>query len=205
MNKSTPLSQLPSNLQNQNTFVNDQQKQMITNAQQAIQTVNLPQNTQVHQDMMNDDDATIQEVLNHINASQQPAQQPTQQHFNSPQMQMPQQMDIQQQLYQQPQQQMDQYIMQNMMNPNMMNMNTSSSHNTLLGHSSNIDMFFHIFADDIKVAILIVSLFVLVNFIPVGATLGRYIAVDKIPYHDVILKGVLCAILFLLTKKFVVK
>jgi hypothetical protein len=75
MNKSTPISQLPSAMQAQNTFVNDQQKQMIQNAQQAIQNINLPQNTQIQQDIVNDDDATIQEVLNHINSSQHQQQQ----------------------------------------------------------------------------------------------------------------------------------
>lgn len=200
MNKSTPLSQLPINGTNPNTFVNEQQKQMITNAQQAIQNSNLPQNTQIHQEMMNDDDATIQEVLNHINSNQQTQQtQYQQQHIPQPSM------DGQSNIYQQQQQQqqIDPYVLQNMMNMNQIP--PQSSHNTLIGSHSNIDMFFHIFADDIKLAILILSLFILVNFIPIGTTLGKYIAIDKIPYNDIILKGLLCAILFLFTKKMVVK
>jgi len=194
MNKSTPISQLPSAMQAQNTFVNDQQKQMIQNAQQAIQNINLPQNTQIQQDIVNDDDATIQEVLNHINSSQHQQQQ--QVHHAPP----PTTHSIPDTNYQ-----MDQQMMiQNLMNQNMMNQmqQPSLSHQ---GGMSNIDMFFHMFADDIKIALLILTLFILVNFIPVGSILGRYIAVDKIPYHDIILKGLLCAVMFILTKKFVLK
>ena len=66
MNKSTPLSQLPST-PSQGNFVNDQQRQMITQAQQAIQTSTFPQNTQISSDIVNDDDPTIQEVLNQFN------------------------------------------------------------------------------------------------------------------------------------------
>ena len=194
MNKSTPISQLPSAMQAQNTFVNDQQKQMIQNAQQAIQNINLPQNTQIQQDIVNDDDATIQEVLNHINSSQQQQQQvhhvpppPTTHSIPDTNYQMDQQMMI-----------------QNLMNQNMMNQMQQPSLSHQVG-MSNIDMFFHMFADDIKIALLILTLFILVNFIPVGSILGRYIAVDKIPYHDIILKGLLCAVMFILTKKFVLK
>jgi hypothetical protein len=197
MNKSTPISQLPSVMQAQNTFVNDQQKQMITSAQQAIQNINLPQNTQIQQDITNDDDATIQEVLNHINSSQQQQQQ--QVHQSPPPQHMNMMHDIQPQ-YQSPQ--MD----QQMMIQNLMNQMQQPNNSLSVGSSvSNIDMFFHMFADDIKIALLILTLFILVNFIPVGSILGRYIAVDKIPYHDIILKGVLCAVMFVLTKKFVVK
>lgn len=199
MNKSTPISQLPSAMQSQNTFVNDQQKQMIQNAQQAIQNINLPQNTQIQQDMINDDDATIQEVLNHINSSQQQQQvhhaPPPTTHTHIPTHVMQQEMPSSN--YQQMDQQM---MLQNLL----MNQaqQPSLSHQ---GGISNIDMFFHMFADDIKIALLILTLFILTNFIPVGSILGRYIAVDKIPYHDVILKGLLCAVLFILTKKFVLK
>lgn len=194
MNKSTPISQLPSAMQAQNTFVNDQQKQMIQNAQQAIQNINLPQNTQIQQDIVNDDDATIQEVLNHINSSQQQQQQV---HHAPPPPTTHTMPDINYQMDQQ-------MMIQNLMNQNMINQmqQPSMSHQ---GGMSNIDMFFHMFADDIKIALLILTLFILVNFIPVGSILGRYIAVDKIPYHDIILKGLLCAVLFILTKKFVLK
>jgi hypothetical protein len=208
MNKSTPISQLPSVMQAQNTFVNDQQKQMITNAQQAIQNINLPQNTQIQQDIINDDDVTIQEVLNHINSSQQQQQQPmhppaTQQHPNANtymQQEIPDQQMMIQNLMNQGM--MNQgMINQNLMNQGMMQQPSLSHH----GGMSNIDMFFHMFADDIKIALLVLTLFMLTNFIPVGSILGRYIAVDKIPYHDIILKGLLCAVLFILTKKFVLK
>ncbi len=210
MNKSTPLSQLPNAMQQQTSFVSDQQKQMITNAQQAINNISMPQNTQIPSDIINDDDATIQEVLNHINLSQsQQPQMPQQQPQQVQQQQIPLQkqmpMDMNQYMSQQIQQPYDidalnnQMVMQNLMQQ-------MPQQQTIAAHTgSSIEMFFHMFGDDLKLAILILTMIVLVHFIPIGSILGRYIAIDKIPYHDILLKALLASILVVLTKKLVVK
>ena len=67
MNKSTPLSQLPS--QNSGgSFINDQQKQMFSQAQAAIQSSTFPQNTSLENNVTNtDEDPMVQELLNHFN------------------------------------------------------------------------------------------------------------------------------------------
>lgn len=77
MNKSTPLNQLPhpasavsaaTGNMSAGGFVSEQQRQMISQAQQAAQNFALPQNTQPSNDVLNtDDDATVQEVLNQLN------------------------------------------------------------------------------------------------------------------------------------------
>lgn len=209
MNKSTPLSQLPNAMQQQTSFVSDQQKQMITNAQQAINNISMPQNTQIPNDIINDDDATIQEVLNHINLSQS-QQQP----------QLPQQQQVQQQMPIHKQMDMNQYMSQQMQQPydidaalsnqmamqNLMQQMPQQPQSAMAVHTgSSIEMFFHMFGDDLKLAILILTMIILVHFIPIGSILGRYIAIDKIPYHDILLKALLASILVVLTKKLVVK
>lgn len=106
MSKSTPLTQLPAT-QQPHQFVNEQQKHMVTQAQQATQSFALPQNTQSSNDVHVDDDATIQEVLNELNIKSMDNVPSTPQ----PQQQMPirqqeqQQQQLQQQQLQQQQQQ----------------------------------------------------------------------------------------------------
>lgn len=224
MNKSTPINQLPNAMQQTNTFVNDQQKQMITNAQQAINNIAMPQNTQMPQDIVNDDDATIQEVLNQINSSSSHQQAPPSMQHMAQMQQVPQQMPPtqpsvpSQQLPQSildissmgaslssrdmgygSQQAMDSYMMQNIINQ-------AQTGGAPVGpimpqSSSTIDIFVHMFADDIKLALLVFIVAVTAHFIPLGSLLGRYIALDKIPYHDLLLKALVVAVLVILLKK----
>lgn len=185
MNKSTPLSQLPGAAPQmiQQPFLNEQHKQMVNNAQAAIQNVSLPQNTQISADIANDDDATIQEVLNQINSSGSsiPQSAPTQEYIPN----------IQQQ-YQQPLQQQLQY-------PTLLEQPIKPITN------NSIDVLLNVFADDIKIAILVMVAFVVVNFIPITSILGRYVAIEKIPYHDILLKAMLAATIVLIIKRIALK
>jgi hypothetical protein len=191
MNKSTPLSQLPNASQQQNAFVNDQQKQMITSAQTAIQNIQMPQNTQIPPEIMNDDDATIQEVLNQINSQKAPS--PPQIPTISPSV-MPQQPPTPSpNMFEQFQMNNDFYAPM----PPMMPMPPQPS------PVQNVDMFVSFFADDIKLAGLVLSVYIMVNFIPIGSLLGKYFAIDKIPYHDILLKGLLCATIVVFAKKMI--
>lgn len=199
MNKSTPLNQLPVNMP-PTGFVNDQQKQMITQAQQAIGNMNMPQNTQAAE-IAAEDDATIQEVLNQISGSSTMSQTPM-----MPSQEMPSQLPP---MHQQPVM-MNHYSMPSPMELNAlygmsqtMNMAppTPASH----GVASSLDQFVRMFADDIKTATIVFIVVVGVHMVPVEKLLGNYFAIDKIPYHDILLKAVLAAVGVLLLRRFVAK
>lgn len=193
MNKSTPLSQLPNALQQQTAFVNDQQKQMVTSAQAAVQNIPIPQNTQIPPEIINDDDATIQEVLNQINSQKgNPPPQPQEMLPPQPQLMPPLNMP-------------DPMVPQGY-NGGMMPFPTASSAMfqpvaPSAASSGNVELFLHFFADDLKLAALVFAIFLAVQFIPVGSFLGRYIAIDRIPYHDILIKGLIAAVAVILAKK----
>lgn len=202
MNKSTPLSQLPNANQPQNAFVNEQQKQMVTNAQTAVQNIPIPQNTQIPPEIMNDDDATIQEVLNQINSQKQ--QQPSQA-MQGPPPSMYDQMPPQMRMMPPPP---DPSEFGGSMPPfpyppppNMVFGGPGAPIPAQPGQS--IDVFMNFFADDLKLAFIVMSVFILVSFIPIGGILGRYIAIDRIPYHDIILKALFCAVIVIFAKKMI--
>jgi hypothetical protein len=198
MNKSTPLSQLPST-PSQGNFVNDQQRQMITQAQQAIQTSTFPQNTQISADIINDDDPTIQEVLNQFNSpSPQPSlpENPNINYLQQQQVmaQMQQQQQQQQQLYaqMQQQQQIDSIL------PQLQSQMVSPTLNNVIikGYLTNL-------TDDIKLVALVFIIYIVVNFIPIESIISRYFSIDKIPYHQIILRALLAALLFMFLKKII--
>ena len=202
MNKSTPISQLPSQAAAQNTFVSEQQKQMITQAQNAVQNMTLPQNTQ-STDILNDDDATIQEVLNQVGSISSP---PLMEAMSMPippqQQQMPpmmNQMQMQQQMQQQMQGGIDPMLFNSMMSSQMQQPQPS------MGMGRNIEQFVSAFADDIKLASLVFIVYVAVNFAPIDKVIGRYIALDKIPYHDVLLKALVATVVVVFVKKVLTK
>ncbi len=210
MNKSTPISQLPNVNPNQ-VFVNDQQRQFITQAQQAISNTTMPQNTQASSDIVNDDDMVVQDILNQINASsgeqnaervqtenvnqiymQQPQQPPPQQHFMPPQMQFAANQNIPPQ------------ILYQMANGNFQ-MPPESGGMMPQTHmpSGPLDYktFMHYFADDLKLASVIFIATIVVHFIPLEKFVGRYIALDKIPYHEVLFRAIMISIVVIIIKK----
>lgn len=206
MNKSTPLNQLPNNPMMQNTFVNDQQRQIVTNAQQAIGNINMPQNTQVQPDF-GDDDAEIQEALNDVNAQLQPQPPPQRMQTPPPQMmQMPQEYN--------------QEVLPHQMIPNIPIENQSDlmfmQGARAMAHPQqmlapapqkkdwfNMSDFFERFADDVKLAVIIAIVVAAVHFIPFSSLIGKYIAVEKIPYHDIILRAVFAAVVIVAVKNLV--
>lgn len=177
MNKSTPLSQLPS---------------------QAAPQQPEPKAS----DILGEDDATIQEVLNQINMQHQPQQNvPAPPQISVPQvMQPPQPMPPvampqgMSQMMQQAPSQLPQDLYASMMQQQPLVQVPSGSGNT-------IDMFFNLFMDDIKLALMVFSFFIIANFIPISSILNKYIAIEKIPYHDVILRAIFCAVLIVAAKK----
>lgn len=200
MNKSTPISQLSSGNTPVNMFITDQQKNMVANQQAAVGTMSLPQNTQGN-DMLAEDESTIQEVLNSINASQtmQPSNQlPQQQQVQQPQFQntIPQSQPTMDQI--------DALMMQNMMqniNSNNFGMPSAVPLANFQNSSNSVEMFVNMFADDIKLAVMVGVVFIAVNFVPITSFLGKYVNIEKIPYHDIILKAVLAAVVVIAIKK----
>lgn len=67
MSKSTPITQLPMGNEAASMFVNDQQRQMVQQAQNAQQGFAQPQSSQMSSDVAEDDDAMLKEVFNSIN------------------------------------------------------------------------------------------------------------------------------------------
>lgn len=213
MNKSTPINQLPIGGGANPSFVNEQQKQMITQAQQAIGSMNLPQNTQIS-DIATEDDATIQEVLNQINSNGTGGGQQ-----QMPQQMMPQEIPVQQlaamqqAAYQQQQQSYNQqayppsYASQQVQQIDLtplyaMQQAAMSAPPPSTGVVSSLDQFVSMFAEDIKIALLVFTAVVIAHFVPLESFLGKYFAIDKIPYHNVFLRALTAAVLVLLAKRF---
>jgi hypothetical protein len=69
----------------------------------------------------------------------------------------------------------------------------------------NYKNYFTAFADDIKLAAIVFCSVVIAHFIPIEKYLSKYLAIDKIPYHDIIFRSIFAAILVLFIKKFVLK
>jgi hypothetical protein len=225
MNKSTPLAQLPNTntntMQNQ-TFVTEQQRQYISQAQNAISNSHMPQNTQLSADIINDDDVVVQDILNQINASTDNSQQQVHQSGNEPTPQQIQQMNQQIMMQQMAAQQQHQ---QNMMaaqqqNGNGMFIPQQSQQQAMLlaqlnsmgggnpyeniiqnSHPTEFKDYLLLFADDLKLASLVFIVVILVHFVPLDKFLSRYFAIDKIPYHEVLLRAIMAALFIIIIKK----
>jgi hypothetical protein len=204
MSKSTPITQLP-NTGGQNNFINEQQRQIVMHAQNSINAIPMPQNTQTSVDIANDDDATIQEVLNQIHSTggmeqmENQARQPTMPpqimtHQVLPQM-MPQPV-----VQSQPQPMYDQfsqmqYTGQYPPQPmQVLDPLQNQTEGSMLG-------FVGVIAEDVKFSAFIFILFIVVHFIPIDKFLMRYFALDKIPYYDIILKALVAFVAVILFRK----
>lgn len=219
MNKSTPLAQLPNTntMQNQ-TFVTDQQRQYINQAQNAISNSHMPQNTQISADIINDDDIVVQDILNQINANTDNSQQQQQNEPTPQQIQQMNQQMMMQQLATQQQQNMiasqqqqsgnngmfiPQSQQQAMLLAQLNSMGGSNPYENIIqnSHPTEFKDYLVLFADDLKLASLVFIVVILVHFIPVDKFLSRYFAIDKIPYHEVLLRAIMSALLIIIIKK----
>lgn len=192
MNKSTPINQLPSQLSApQNSFVNDQQRHMITQAQHAISTSQMPQNTQLAPEIMNEDDVAIQDMLNNLNTGgiQQQDQQQIPMHTQDELLQRLAANNVNvnslmsgygPQAYSMPQQQF----------ASMPSVPTFSA-KTITS----------LFQNELKLVGLVFLVVLLVQFVPFHQYVGKYFAIDKIPYHNVILRAIVASLLVVIGKK----
>lgn len=209
MNKSTPINQLPSQTSSPNIFVNDQQRQIITQAQQAINNSTMPQNTQLSNEIINDDDLAIQDMLNNLNSQPQDIQQ-IQQIQQLQQLQQMQQMQQQQQQQQQYQQQ-DDYLsrvaaMSHMMQPQLSQPQLSQpqlSQQQFFKSGGIAEQFTYLMSTELKLAGVVFIAVILVQLIPFTQYISRYIAVEKIPYHDILLKAMIATFIVIIIKKLI--
>mgnify|MGYP006278165767 CR=1 FL=1 len=176
MSKSTPINQLPSQASNP-TFVNEQQRQMITQAQQAIGNSAMPQNTQLPAEILTEDDSVIQDMLNNLNA---PSDVPSAQQEEllrlaaMNQYQMPQMSPYPQQYaYAQP-------------------VHVPKSFSA---------QFTHLLTSEFKLAGLVFVIVLIVQFVPFHRYVSKYVAIDKIPYHEVLLRAIIAALAVIAVKK----
>lgn len=178
----------------QNTFVNDQQRQMITQAQQAIGNSTIPQNTTLPNDILTEDDSVIQDMLNNLNAGQASTQQQMQdlqQQEEFLRMAAMNNMNINQ-VMQQPQQHYmppptPQFFMTQAMAP--------------VQQPSMQQKFMSLITSEFKLAGLVFAIVIIVQFVPFHRYISKYIAIEKIPYHDIILRGILAALAVIIAKK----
>ena len=192
MSKSTPINQLPIQNLQQNTFVNEQQRQMITQAQQAIGNSQLPQNTQLPSEMLNEDDAVIQDMLNNLNTQQDPSY--VQQHQAMAQQQQQQQQISQEDL---------------LRYANNMNINQVLSPYQTIQQVPTVNVpitkqFTTLLSSEIKLAGIVFVAVVLVHLIPFSKIISKYVALEKIPYHDILLRASLAAMIVIIMKKLLV-
>jgi hypothetical protein len=209
MNKSTPIAQLPSNPSPNPNFINEQQRQYITQAQQAISNSHLPQNTQMSSDIANDDDIVVQDILNQINASSNndvpggPSSADQQVNINA----LNQQLMMQQLAAQQGVQQYPQHPHPGAGIPPQalyqMSMGGGYGANEVIPQNQVVDYKTYLFqfTDDLKLASLIFFIVILVHFIPLDRLIGKYFAIDKIPYHEILLRAIMASLLVVIIKK----
>jgi hypothetical protein len=175
--------------------MNDQQRQYIAQAQQAISNSPIPQNTQLPQDINIEDDPAVMDILNNINNSGNGPSNQSESGVEQFQQQMLMQQMAAQQQQQMPMMAPQPYdsVMQNIL---LQQAQAQQSVPTL-----DYKSFVHHFSDDIKLASLIFAATIIIHFIPIQSIVGKYIAIQNIPYHEIILRAILVALLTIIVKK----
>jgi hypothetical protein len=197
--KSTPINQLPpyqqsqqgSQQQQQSVFLNEQHRQIVSRAQDAVQNFTLPTSSQMQTDLQ-EDDATIREVLQQINGGGGGGgdQQNPQQQQQQPPMMMPQQ----------PQQ-------APMPMPMPMPPQPTACYDALPYQQQQPppDSFLTaaLLSGDARAGWLVAALYVAVALLPIEAYLGRYVPLDRFPYAGLATRALILAIAFVSVRSWV--
>ena len=125
---------------------------------------------------MNDDDVVVQDILNQINGDGASPPPPPEEYQQQPVYYPP----PQQLVPSPPQQQQVQQV----------------------PPPQDLQNYMMYFADDLKLGGLVFTIAVLVHFIPIDKYVSKYFNIQNIPYHDIILRSILIALLVVLIKKF---
>jgi hypothetical protein len=217
MSKSTPIDQLPQNILDDG-IINDQQRNIVNQAQNAIQNSIMPQNTSGNSDIINDDDATIQEVLNSIesgNTGNTQTQHITQMSVDD--MSGPQLDEYRR----------ERFKLENSNNNPNNNINTTPppvqgnnepiqrniidnlimNNPELFSTSGNDSTKWFIFDDlknDIKSGFVVFLIIIAVQLISFETYLGKYISREVVVNHKVMIRALVGFILFILIKKLLI-
>ncbi len=184
MIKSTLLAQLPLNTANKseqqhhtfappaqqlpNGFINDQQRQIVAQAQQASEAFTLPQNTQASSDIITEDAATIQDALDALSKQEVASNIPNTEYYTQ-QQQPTYDLDPSQYMYaaeDPPRPEVKAKLLHDLMTWN----------------------------GDVKKAMIIGIVFVIVSLAPIDSFVNRYIAIDKIPYSSLIIRALIIVV-----------
>ncbi len=150
----------------------------------------MPPTPQQMPEILNEDDSVIQDVLNNLNTAPQPMQEINQQMTQDDILRMAalNNMNINQLL---PPQQYTAAAMQQIPYLNQTNPN------------NNFVKFTQLFSNEFKLAGIVFLAVVVVHLLPVNNIIGKYIALEKIPYHDILLKAILVALAVIIIKKLI--
>lgn len=152
--------------------------------------------TNVQDDLMLDDDATVQEVLNQIAQSQEPQQMPMQQvhqvHQAQQQSYIPQ-MPPQQMYNGTPHVMPQEFLIQ----PPMQQPNWGQ-----IQQNNNVSKFS--LDSDLKTVILVIGIVLIVQIVPLEQFVFKYVAIEHIPYSTIMIKSVIAGAIFVLAKKYIV-
>lgn len=167
----------------QGSYVNDQQKQLVMQAQQSIQSFQQPQDSNVTHEGDNPDH--IFETLQALDPSLFEQQKQQQLQMQEQQLQQLQMQELQQQQQQQNQQQMPQQNGQHM--------------------EQQKQGFFDLYSIEIKMSIICAIVFIIVSILPIEKIIFKYYSLDRIPYSNLILKAIISAIVFFILIKLIIK
>lgn len=195
MNKSTPLNRLPTTIpqpamggfgSDAPAFVNDEQKHMVTQAQQAVQDFPLPQNTSIdaskeleNQPSDNETDETIQEVLNGLNQPYNDADDHQQQ---EPQEEEEEEGYDQEEGIDYPYEQRQDTLEQPV-------------ENNETPHPKMMTSLIGMFIKDVKLIVIACLAFLFAQFVPIEQIISIYPIFEKFPYSNFILRSLLSSIL----------
>lgn len=167
MSKSTPINQIPQQ------FVNEPQRQMITQAQQAAQHFTMPQSSQLAPDVIPENDNSIQDMLNELNGMGSiPADVPTQ--MPSPMLQMPPTRPM-----------------------------VLTDHDMMIPPPTTTTTMQTLFEwnNDLKMIVIAMCLFVFVSLVPIEVYVSKYISLSHIPYYNILIKAVVFGAILLIASK----
>lgn len=186
MSKSTPLSQLPMTSDAASMFVNDQQRNIVQQAQQAQQTFSVPQSSQqtssqIMPDVSADDDMMLQEMFKTL---QQPGEMPPPQQVpaQSPpapatSLHVPPAYDTMH---------TDQYY----------HMPAASQQGGLAWLTSFLPSM-----DDAQRILVVAAVIFAVGLVPFVSLAAKYVPVDKLPHADLLFKAIVASIVIYIVSK----
>jgi hypothetical protein len=185
---------------------------MVQQAQQAIGNNPLPQNTQLPSEVINEDDAAIQDMLNNLSHQDGGAHQEGGR--DAPQY-MPQIPPMQMQ--QSPQEELMRLAAANNLNINQLNqlMNgygppgypsgpsqfVQQQAPPVQGYARHLSGLKHVFSNELKLAGLVFFVVILVQFVPFHRYIGKYISIENIPYNEILLRAIIASLVVVVFKK----